>query len=1083
MTAVPAKSLASKPTAAAPAAAATAAAPSRTLLRRNLVSSSPSAAPTSAPAVISPYAASLVSSARGVGRRSRVGATAHLDPPKKRRRGLGKSLLGMPAPLLPWTAASDKELRTSRPQRQRAPPATQALPLDSPRSITARMSAKYATHRRSVCVTEPCTPPDVRGGRTPPPHGNAPLPHDADGKPPETPRGVTKEQLAAVAADAQQQLAQPNYVSLKARQAAAEQRWEKSHNYDLVVHDLHERLGILASTQRGAREETNALPTPMTVMADVTGELIALRRAEMAETVARLRRMFSEANIAGIPIIPALSLEAVGVSCPSCQYCIELTSEATIKEHLIAVLQAIASKRVLVSMSARCDSKSAVNSVPSKSLTAPESYRAQKGRADKPPPAAAAPLFSLLRCFRVEVVPFALHKVSIHVSVYKSVAEDFFTAHARQQERLLSLAIDPPFPKEWAEWTDAHRQRLLHGVLGELLHGGASPVVPATLGTIVLFPAHVESMRDALWRSVWPARSLTEWLTIPEDAVASYLGEEIMFYFAWMNHYARWLLGAGLLGVLVSMLSSLRLVPDAAVAVVLDTAGCSAAGAPMRGSATASSMALRCAVQYGLDVALMPLFSASMIIGSVMCIKMWERRCRALCMKHHLFQQEGKDELRHDFRGTPGTNPVTGVPQLRYPAWYRAVALQPLAWGVVALFMGGTLALMVCSLNLDGMVSDPESPLVIPFLRRLAVDGGALDKSVHPIAAMLPALGYSVCIAALSSIFTGLAMHLTRMENYRYRAEHMRALTLKRVAFEFVNSYAKLFFIAFGRGSVSELSSHLQPIFFAAVLRRIMSDTVLPFVVTHRRRVVRRLFRVSAGDGASASLSLAPLSDPAAPSRSTHGGSSDSPLDEVDEMLDPYDIYMDFIDTLVQFGYILLFAAAYPLASFVALLSNIIVVRSHLFKMCYIVRRPVPRLGVQQNAMWCGIMRGFVIAAVITNTLLLDFTAPHAVRWFPAYVTLTGTPSRQRTSHQASLRSCGYVSEGIAANLSRSVNLAGGRTGGAMPSQGRMTVLHSVVIEHIMCLIAAFLLWRIPSTPREVRHYQQRKLHERMSPQ
>ncbi|KAG5484340.1 hypothetical protein LSCM4_07906 [Leishmania orientalis] len=1080
MTTVPAKSLASKPTAAAAAAP-----------------------PASAPAVISAYVTAPVSGAGGVRGRRAVGATAHVDPPKRCRRSLGKPLLGMLTSSLSWSGASDKKRGTGRSQRQRAPPVMQTLPSDTPRSITPKTPDTYATqppsraypsnnndssgdgdskanrpHSESVAM--PCSPVDMRGGRLHLPHKDAPLRLDAGGKPSETPRGVTEEQLAAAAVDAQQQLGQPSYVALKARQVAAEQRWKQSHNYDRTVQDLHERLGVVTSAQRGAGEEENPLSKPMEMVADVTGKAIALRRAEMAEMVARLRRMVSEADITGIPIIPAASLDASSIPCPSCQYCIELASEATIKEYLIAVLRVIASERVYVPTPAKHESESVMSGAHLKSWTAREPLRAHKDHAHKRSTAAAAPRLSAVRCFRVEVVPFALHKVSIHVSVYKSVAEHFYTAHALQQERLFSLAVDPPFPKEWAEWTDAHRQRLLHGILGELLYGGVAPAVPATLETITLFPAHVESIRDTLWRSVWPARSLTEWLTIPEDAVASYLGEEVMFYFAWMNHYARWLLAAGLLGVVVSLLSSLRLAPDATVAAVLGKAARLTNGTPVPAAASSFSMTLRGTAQHCMDVALLPLFSASIIIGSVLCIKLWERRCSALCMKYHLFQQEGKDELRHDFRGTPGTNPITGVSQLCYPAWYRAAALQPLAWGVVALFMASTLALMVCSLNLDGMVTDPESRLAIPFLRRLAVDGGVLDKTVHPIAAMFPPLGYSACIAALSCIFTGLAKHLTRMENYRYRGQYVRALTLKRVAFEFVNSYAKLLFIAFGRGSVSELSSHLQAILCVAVLRRMASDTLLPFVRTHRQRVVRHLFRISGG-GASSRSPHAPLSATASLPLRTHGGSRDSPLDEVDEMLDLHDIYMDFIDMLIQFGHILFFAAAYPLAPFVALLSNIVAVRSHLFKMCYVVRRPVPRLGMQQNAIWCGIMRGFVVVAVMTNTFLLAFTSHQAVRWFPDLFTATGMLSRQRTGCSSGLRSGGgSVAPGAAVNLNISVNLAEAGLE-VMPGKGRVVVLYIMVVEHVMCLIAVFLLWRIPSTPREVRQYKTRKLHERMS--
>lgn len=990
-------------------------------------------------------------------------------------------------------AASDKKLEIERQQRKRAPAAMQSFLSDAPRSVTTRPSvvcaaqllssaspnpnnggsANMTSHPQSASATVLSSRGDVNSGRTHPPPDEAPnasvacLP-DAGGGPSEMPRGPTKEQLAAVAADVQHQLGQPSYVALTARQLAAAQRWQQSHSYDCIVKDLHERLGVVKPTPHGTTKEKDARAKPLEVVADVADKVVALRRAEMAEMVARLRRMVSEANITGVPIIPAASLGVSGNPCPSCQYCIELTSEETIKKYLIAALQVLLSERVVAPMAGRCGPISMMSSALSENATTLDSFRAHTSHAHKRPAEAGAPSrYSVPQCFRVELVPFALHKVSIHVSVHRNLAEHFFKAHARQQEHLRSFLIDPPFPREYAEWTDAHRQRLLHRVLGDLLHGGATPVVPADLKTIARFPAHDSAIRDALWSSVWSAHSLTGWLTISEDAVASYLGEEVMFYYAWMNHYARWLLGAGLLGVLVSMLTSLRLAPDTTAAAVLVPA------AP-------SSLTLRHTVQRCLDVALLPLFSTIMIIGSVLCIKMWERRCSALCMKYHLFHQEGQDELHHDFGSTPETDPVTGEPQVCYPAWYRVTSAHTLTWDIVALFMGGTLWLMVCSLNLDGMVTDPASRLAIPFLRRLAVDGGPLDKTAHPIAAMLPPLGYAVCNGALSFIFTDLAKYLTHMENNRHRGEYMRSRALKQAAFEFVNSYGKLFFIALGRCRIAELSASLRSIFYVGVLSRMMSHTIIPFAVTHRRRVVRRLFRASGGDAASTPSGTS-LSAPASLQLSTHGGSSDSPLDEVDELLDLYDIYMDFIEMLIQFGYILLFAAAYPLASFVALLSNIIEVRSHLFKMCYVMRRPVPRLGVQQNATWCSIMRGCVIAAVITNTLLLALTSHQMVRWLPEYLTATGTLRKQLTSGTVELRSDGSAAAAAAAaaNPNRGLRLA--VVGPEMvPGKVRFVVLYCMVMEYVMCLIAVFLLWRIPSTPREVRYYKARKLCDRV---
>ena len=50
--------------------------------------------------------------------------------------------------------------------------------------------------------------------------------------------------------------------------------------------------------------------------------------------------------------------------------------------------------------------------------------------------------------------------------------------------------------------------------------------------------------------------------------------------------------------------------------------------------------------------------------------------------------------------------------------------------------------------------------------------------------------------------------------------------------------------------------------------------------------------------------------------------------------------FADYLEMYIQFGYVFLFSAAYPLAAFWALLNNIIEIRSDAFKLCRLFQRP-----------------------------------------------------------------------------------------------------------------------------------------------
>lgn len=64
------------------------------------------------------------------------------------------------------------------------------------------------------------------------------------------------------------------------------------------------------------------------------------------------------------------------------------------------------------------------------------------------------------------------------------------------------------------------------------------------------------------------------------------------------------------------------------------------------------------------------------------------------------------------------------------------------------------------------------------------------------------------------------------------------------------------------------------------------------------------------------------------------------------------DTFEDYLEMLIQFGYVTLFSSAFPMAAMCALLNNIIEIRSDAFKLCMTFQRPfgqrVENIGIWQ---------------------------------------------------------------------------------------------------------------------------------------
>jgi hypothetical protein len=52
------------------------------------------------------------------------------------------------------------------------------------------------------------------------------------------------------------------------------------------------------------------------------------------------------------------------------------------------------------------------------------------------------------------------------------------------------------------------------------------------------------------------------------------------------------------------------------------------------------------------------------------------------------------------------------------------------------------------------------------------------------------------------------------------------------------------------------------------------------------------------------------------------------------------DLYDDYLEIVVQFGYIIFLSALFPLAAFFSLLNNLLEIRTDAFKLCMIYQRP-----------------------------------------------------------------------------------------------------------------------------------------------
>ncbi|XP_065883003.1 anoctamin-10-like isoform X2 [Dysidea avara] len=397
-----------------------------------------------------------------------------------------------------------------------------------------------------------------------------------------------------------------------------------------------------------------------------------------------------------------------------------------------------------------------------------------------------------------------------------------------------------------------------------------------------------------------------------------------------------------------------------------------------------------------------PLFSLFIVVWGVLFIIFWQRKCSNHTFAWHSYHISRKEELRAEFYGTLLPDPVTGKPRLYYPHWKRRLRYLLSLLITIPILLLGVLT-MILSLNLNGYIIDKNSPIYVSYLAQFAEPGGWFAQDSPYFGYMLPVIGHSLVIFVINQLYSKIAQRCTDNENHRDVHSWHNSLIFKRVLFECADCYLPLFYIAFYQFNVVALRNEMIGLFYTDEVRRVMIETVIPTVIG----VVKMLKSKTTKEDCQFLK---------------------------DHVKDEYEQFDDYLEMVIQFGYITLFASAFPLASAVSLIFLWIELRSDLLKLLWTYRRPYPRRE-KDIGIWLTVMKAMVYIGILTNCFILGFSSEQMMQWLPWLFTRDAVDGDQ-------------------------VMALG---------SGRYVVLLVFAAEHLLFLVALMLEYMINTVPKKVR--------------
>ncbi|XP_037075179.1 anoctamin-7-like isoform X2 [Pollicipes pollicipes] len=450
----------------------------------------------------------------------------------------------------------------------------------------------------------------------------------------------------------------------------------------------------------------------------------------------------------------------------------------------------------------------------------------------------------------------------------------------------------------------------------------------------------------------------------PLDHIREYFGEKIGIYFAWLGFYTGWLLPAAVIGFLVFLYGVITIDNNDIANEICEKEG-QFKMCPLCDYCKYWDLHTICAyakIAYLFDHPGTVFYSVFVSFWAVTFLEYWKRKCATL--SHHwdcMDYQEEEERPRPDFAARApsyGKNPITGVREPTFPPGVRMKRIAAGA-GIIVLMMSLVLIFIVAVIIYRVLVSIPlfQNP--------------TFRSQAQAISSLSGAVVNLILIMCMGRVYEKLAYRLTVWEMHRTQSEFEDNLTFKVFVFQFINFYSSIFYIAFFKGRFVGYPGHYNHILG---LRNEDCAAGGCLVELAQQLAVIMIGKQMVNNAQEIILPKLKARWQNRQVKGTISASSKTRWEEDYQLIDSEGLFQEYLEMVLQFGFITIFVAAFPLAPLFALLNNWVEIRLDAQKFLCETRRPVPER-CANIGIWFTILETLAHLAVISNAFLIAFTS------------------------------------------------------------------------------------------------------------
>ncbi|XP_066593716.1 anoctamin-1 isoform X2 [Prorops nasuta] len=582
-----------------------------------------------------------------------------------------------------------------------------------------------------------------------------------------------------------------------------------------------------------------------------------------------------------------------------------------------------------------------------------------------------------------------LRKLYVNTTIFPTLKHKFTAVYSRDKEYLFDIEAPNFFTSsirsrivqfilDRTRFTETNIDDFAFGIerlISEKAYTAAYPLHDGNLHT-------PDSMRYLLY---------VEWASLkkclhyqPLDYIKEYFGVKIGLYFAWLGFYTHMLVSASIVGLLCFFYSCFTLYrnePSEDVCNSKETIQMCPLCDHFCGYWDLKETCLHSRITYLFDNPSTVFFAMFMSLWATLFLEMWKNYSAEITHRWDLTGLDTQEEhprpqylarLAHIKKKS--INIITNTEEPKVPFWKMKLPITILSFSVVLLLIAVAMAAVL------GVVLYRMS-----VLTALSVYGHPMVTSYAILFTTATAASINLCCIILFNwVYVWLAEYLTEIELLRTQTEFDDSLTLKIYLLEFVNYYASIFYIAFFKGKFVGYPGNYNRFFGfrqeecgpgGCLLELCIQLSIIMIGKQAMNTILEMIFplfykwlntlKVHVGSTKRKKKEKRKLS-----SRKFLQWIRDYKLVE----WGPRSLFPEYLEMVLQYGFVTIFVAAFPLAPFFALINNILEMRLDAKKLLTMYRRPVGQR-VRDIGIWYRILDSISKLAVISNAFIIAFTS------------------------------------------------------------------------------------------------------------